>query len=293
MDEIFARFKALPSPTKGYHTTSYPSISPSRPELSLKGKSVLITGGSEGVGLETAKAFAQAGASPIALLARRQERLDAAKAELEKEFPATNFETFVASMTDIPRLEALVQQLGTIDILCLNAAQVTPGLALSFDPETLADSFAVNVVGNVSLIKAFAALPSKGERTVIHTSTSGIQLTIPGMGLYNASKIAMTSLIHNIHEENPNLRAFTFQPVFGFTPGSRDILGLKEGQFEYDSLTLPAHYAVWLCSPEADFLRGRYSWAHWDVEEMKAKKEGILKNTEELRVGVVVDEVKV
>lgn len=74
---------------------------------------------------------------------------------------------------------------------------------------------------------------------MIHTTTSGIQLTIPGMGLYNASKIAMTSMIHTIQEEaslqGQKLRVFTFQPAFAFTPGSRDVLGLKEGQFEYDS----------------------------------------------------------
>lgn len=58
-------------------------------------------------------------------------------------------------------------------------------------------------------------------------------------------------------------------------------------------MTLPAHYAVWLCSPEADFLKGRYTWAHWDVEEMKEKREEILRGSEELKVGVVVDSVKV
>lgn len=58
-------------------------------------------------------------------------------------------------------------------------------------------------------------------------------------------------------------------------------------------VTLPAHYAVWLCSPEADFLKGRYSWAHWDVDEMKDKQADILKDTEVLKVGIVVDSVKV
>lgn len=58
-------------------------------------------------------------------------------------------------------------------------------------------------------------------------------------------------------------------------------------------MTLPAHYAVWLCSPEADFLKGRYTWAHWDADEMKAKQAEIVKDTEVLKVGVVVDSVKV
>ncbi|KAF2161590.1 hypothetical protein M409DRAFT_58983 [Zasmidium cellare ATCC 36951] len=299
MEDIFARFKALPRPTKTYHTTTYPSISPTRPELSLAGKTVLITGGSEGIGLETAHAFAQAGASTIALLARRQERLDAAKSALQTAFPSTKILTFAASITDTPRLEALVKDLATIDILHLNAAQVTPGFTLSSPAESLTDSFAVNVFGPIALIKAFLALPPRSpdaERTILHTTTSGIQLTVPGMGLYNASKMAMTSLVHHLHEEaqvqGQKVRVFTFHPAFGFTPGARDVLGLREGQFDYDDLTLPAHYAVWLCSPEADFLRGRYTWAHWDVEEMKEKREEILRGSEELKVGVVVDSVK-
>lgn len=40
-------FQALPRPTAAYHDKPYPSISPTRPELSLKGKTILITGGGE------------------------------------------------------------------------------------------------------------------------------------------------------------------------------------------------------------------------------------------------------
>jgi hypothetical protein len=34
---------------------------------------------------------------------------------------------------------------------------------------------------------------------------------------------------------------------------------------------------VWLASPEAEFLKGRYVWANWDIHELKAKKDIILK----------------
>lgn len=36
---------------------------------------------------------------------------------------------------------------------------------------------------------------------------------------------------------------------------------------------LPANAMVWLCSPEADFLRGRTIWANWDVNELKEKSK--------------------
>lgn len=38
---------------------------------------------------------------------------------------------------------------------------------------------------------------------------------------------------------------------------------------------LPAHFLVWLASPEATFLKGRLVWANWDVEELKSQAEEI------------------
>lgn len=36
---------------------------------------------------------------------------------------------------------------------------------------------------------------------------------------------------------------------------------------------LPAHFLVWLVSPEGEFLRGKFVWANWDVQELIAMKE--------------------
>jgi hypothetical protein len=40
---------------------------------------------------------------------------------------------------------------------------------------------------------------------------------------------------------------------------------------------LPGHFCVWLSSLEADFLCGRFVWAVWDAEELKAKEDEIVK----------------
>lgn len=40
----------------------------------------------------------------------------------------------------------------------------------------------------------------------------------------------------------------------------------------FDTVELPSSFAVWLCSPEAIFLRGRFVWCNWDVKELLAKK---------------------
>ena len=43
----------------------------------------------------------------------------------------------------------------------------------------------------------------------------------------------------------------------------------------FTSVSLPAHFLVWLVSKEARFLKGKYVCANWDVEELKAKREVI------------------
>ena len=39
-----------------------------------------------------------------------------------------------------------------------------------------------------------------------------------------------------------------------------------------DAVELPSHFAVWLCSQEAKFLRGKFVWSNWDVEEIIANR---------------------
>jgi hypothetical protein len=36
---------------------------------------------------------------------------------------------------------------------------------------------------------------------------------------------------------------------------------------------LPASFVVWIASPEAEFLKGKFVWSNWDVDELKAKRE--------------------
>jgi len=49
----------------------------------------------------------------------------------------------------------------------------------------------------------------------------------------------------------------------------------RDWPIDVNAVSLPADFILWLASPEAAFLKGRYVWANWDVEEMLAKKEEI------------------
>lgn len=51
------------------------------------------------------------------------------------------------------------------------------------------------------------------------------------------------------------------------------------------TVLLPAHFAVWAASPEARFLNGKFVWAHWDVEELKAMADQI-ESTDKFTLGL-------
>jgi hypothetical protein len=46
------------------------------------------------------------------------------------------------------------------------------------------------------------------------------------------------------------------------------------------SVSLPADFSVWLASPEARFLKGKFLWANWDVDELKERSKEIQESTQ-------------
>lgn len=142
----------FPSPTSPWHNTAQPAVGPNSPPLSGKGKSVLITGGGRtGIGGETARWFAKAGASRIGLLGRRGASFLENKAWLEKTYPDT--EVFIQS-TDVT-VEVSVDSAfanfagdGKIDTLVHAAAAIgPPENVLQVDPAEFLNAIHTNLQG--------------------------------------------------------------------------------------------------------------------------------------------------
>ena len=74
--------------TNTWHNTGYEAISPFRPELSMKGKTVVVTGAGTGIGKAVARAFVQAGAASVAILGRREDRLKSAISDIREAISA-------------------------------------------------------------------------------------------------------------------------------------------------------------------------------------------------------------
>ncbi|CAG8685710.1 1867_t:CDS:2, partial [Acaulospora colombiana] len=82
----------------------YPFIDPTKPELSVKNKVVLVTGGGRGIGINIVESFAKAQAKTIILTGRSESSLLSTKASLEKTYPET---TFIPSTVDIASPESV------------------------------------------------------------------------------------------------------------------------------------------------------------------------------------------
>ncbi|TKA47066.1 hypothetical protein B0A54_02544 [Friedmanniomyces endolithicus] len=264
-----------PSLTSEWHDKTYPAIDPKRSELSAKGKTIVISGGGSGIGRGIAQAFALAGASAIAILGRRQALLEETKQLIASEQPGTTVSTHITDVTDSLTVQKAAREVGQWDVLVSNAGYLSSKAPLvESDEAEWWRSFEINVKGSYNLTKAF--MPSrKPHSTIISVNAGSIQVPGPfsaGFSSYNSSKFAVLKMFEILAVENPDVH------VVSMHPGVVDTEMKRKNDMpspHMDAVELPSHFAVWLCSHEAKFLRGKFVWSNWDVEEMMAKRTEI------------------
>lgn len=212
-----AEIPPFPSPTKRWHTKAQPSTSPLRPELSAKGKSVIITGGgSTGIGGETARHFAAAGASRIALLGRREQPLLDNKSFIETTFPGVEvftISTDVTKKTDVDSAFSKFARDGKIDVLVHSAAVIGPKEPVAVvDGENFLSAIQTNIAGSFWVAQAFLRHAS-AHAVVISINSWGAHLSLnDAFSSYCVAKMAVYRLWDTIALANPNLSVFHTQP---------------------------------------------------------------------------------
>ena len=259
------------------HLNAYPAISSTRPEVSLAGKSVLVTGGGYGIGASIARSCAAAGARRIAISGRSKEKLLSTAAELHESYPQTEFSPYVGDITDLAAVAAMFDSFGPPDVLVNNAGFLpAPEDLQTVDLASWWKGFEVNVLGTATVIQQFIRVnPASKAAVVVNLSTSGAwQGKFSGLSSYGASKLAQLRTIELFQVESPHLRFVSLNPGAVQTD-MFEKSGLA-GAFPVTEAKLAADFVVWLASPEADFMAGRVATANWDVEERKAKKQEIL-----------------
>ncbi|KAK3321129.1 hypothetical protein B0T19DRAFT_403705 [Cercophora scortea] len=264
--------------TKTNHYEPYPAIDPTRPELSTKGKNIVVTGGGTGIGQGIAEAFAKSGASNISLLSRREAPLASTKALLEAHYPDTKVHVFPVDLTDKAATDKtiadIITQVGRIDVLMANAGYCHDMKdMLEVDADDWFRTFEVNVKGNFNLLRAFLPHSTPGA-AVIETTTILTVPAIVGFSGYGPSKFASHKLFVYLKAAHPELFVLSVHPGAVETDMLKKIPG-KAPIANFSNREVMANFSVWAVSPEARFLDGKYIWAECDVDELKADAEAI------------------
>lgn len=219
--------------------------------MNINGKTILITGGASGIGLEAAKQFLE-NAAKVIITGRNEDKLNAAK----KLYPnLIAIKSDVANADDAISLFNQVKELGGIDILYNNAGVGVPplnlGIANEKHQEGAAYEMNVNYLGVIRLNNLFLEMLKARNETAIINTTSILSI-VPSLveATYSASKTALAFYTKSLREHlqiiNSKVKVFELLPPLVATEmtASRDdkkmstedlvkglIAGLKKDQY--------------------------------------------------------------
>jgi thioester reductase-like protein len=174
-------------------------------EGAINGRTVIITGGSSGIGAAAAHKIAAAGGIPI-LVARTQEKLDEVKAEIESNGGTAH--AYSCDLSDMDAIEATVEQIfadhPAVDMLINNAGRsIRRGVKLSYDRfHDYERTIRLNYLGAVKMI--LGVLPHMTERKfghIVNVSSIGAQTNPPRFSAYVASKAALDAFTRVVSSE--------------------------------------------------------------------------------------------
>ena len=228
--------------------------------MDLTGKTALVTGASRGIGAETARIYARAGAR-VALVARGADEIADLAGEIGPQA--------VAIPCDIARyweVEQAVQNCiaahGSLDILVNNAGVIEPIARMAeADPLTWGEVIDINLKGVFHGMRA--ALPAMldgGEGTILTVGSGAAHGPVEAWSHYCASKAGALMLTRMLHAEYGarGLRALSLSPGTVATRMQREIKasGINPvSQLDWSAHVppdWPAKALLWMCSPDAD-----------------------------------------
>ena len=164
----------------------------------LDGKIAVITGGSAGMGLSTAKLFVAEGAQVI-ITGRDQAVLDAAVQEIGA--GADAFRSDISNLADLDALRDHVEsRYGRLDILFANAGGARPGLFEEVSDDDFDFTVGTNFKGTFFTVQKLISLMQTGGSIILNTSIQGVRGTA-GLSVYSATKAALRSLARSLTAE--------------------------------------------------------------------------------------------
>ena len=155
--------------------------------VDLSGRRVLVTGASSGIGEAACRSIVGCGGR-VAMLARRKQRLDELHGELGERAIGIR-----CDVTDLDMLEDAVdtaaRSLGGMDAVLAVAGRGMVGTILTGDPKRWRELMHLNLLAPLATARAAVRhFPSKGRRDVVLIGSTGAVTTMPGVGVYAATK---------------------------------------------------------------------------------------------------------
>jgi NAD(P)-dependent dehydrogenase (short-subunit alcohol dehydrogenase family) len=228
----------------------------------LEDKVAVITGGTSGMGLASARRFVAEGAY-VYIMGRRRAELDAAVLSIGRN--VTGVAGDVAELADLDRLyETLRAAHGHVDVVFANAGmgEVAPLGAISL--ESFDRTFAVNVRGTLFTVQKALPLLREGGSIILTGSIAGVK-GLPGFDVYSASKAAIRSFVRTwtVELKDRRIRANIISPGTIDTP---ILAGLPKEAIAQLVATIPmgrmgtseeiAAAALFLASADSSFITG-------------------------------------
>jgi NAD(P)-dependent dehydrogenase (short-subunit alcohol dehydrogenase family) len=184
-------------------TAMRPPLSlPTGTNIDLRGKRILVTGASSGIGEAGAEQLAAAGAT-VTVVARRADLLTALVDRITAD--GGSAQAFPCDLADLDAIDELVETIGPVDILINNAGRsIRRPLAESLDRwHDVERTMALNYYSPLRLIRGFApGMLERGDGHIINVATWGVMNeSAPLFAAYNASKAALSAVSRVIETE--------------------------------------------------------------------------------------------
>ena len=234
----------------------------------LEGKIALITGGTSGIGLATAKRFVTEGAT-VVITGRRKGPLDAAVNEIGS--GVTGIQADAGNLADLDNLYAQIKaQYGRLDVLFANAGGGEFATIENVTEEHFDKTFATNVKGLFFSVQKALPLMPNGATIVLNASIVSVK-GVPAFGVYSATKAAVRSFARTWTNElkDRQIRVNVVSPgpidtpaLDGLAQNEEQAKQLKAGltsQVPLGRMGQPSEIAsavVFLASDESSFVAG-------------------------------------
>lgn len=213
-------FTRLSAYTKSIHRDVYPAVLPTNPDLSMKGKIIIVTGAGSGIGATgIVPAFAAAGAAGIVLVGRRPDKLTEVASSIKTRYPTTEVLEVPTDITNPAEVKSLfdtvLSHLGQPADILINNAGVRLALMPLVDSDVDAwwGDLEINVKGTYLVTREFLkVLGSERPGVIINISSAATTVNRPGNCSYALSKLAISRMAEYVELENKNVICVALNP---------------------------------------------------------------------------------